>query len=159
MYKRLVLIPILWYKCLQNVYSYLVIPCLHNVYSHLVILCVFKMYIPILLFYVSSQCVFLSCYTKSSNCFFLFCDTVFKMFIPNLAHYVWRSPNLALLAVCFFFALVASFSLLAEDVDDVDLWCWTYLVTVETPSTNLVLYKTLALLNIPSFKETTMNWK
>ena len=120
---------------------------------------VFTMYIPILLFYVSSQCVFLSCYTKSSNCFFLFCDTVFKMFIPNLAHYVWRSPNLALLAVCFFFALVASFSLLAEDVDDVDLWCWTYLVTVETPSTNLVLYKTLALLNIPSFKETTMNWK
>ena len=35
--------------------------------------------------------------------------------------------------------------------------CITYLVTVETPSTNFVLKRTLALLNIPSFSETTMN--
>jgi hypothetical protein len=33
----------------------------------------------------------------------------------------------------------------------------TVLVTVETPSTNLVRNITLALLNIPSLRETTMN--
>ena len=38
-------------------------------------------------------------------------------------------------------------------------WFWVYLVTVETPSTNLVLKRTLALLNIPSFSETTINCK
>ena len=32
------------------------------------------------------------------------------------------------------------------------------LATVDTPSTNLVLKITLALLNIPSFSDTTMNW-
>lgn len=144
--KDLYLCPSCDTACFHHVYSHLAIQCLYNVYSHLVILCVFTMFILILLMclHVYSHLVILCAFT---------------MFIPNLAHYVWRSPNLALLAVCFFFALVASFSLLAEDVDDVDLWCWTYLVTVETPSTNLVLYKTLALLNIPSFKETTMNWK
>ena len=31
-------------------------------------------------------------------------------------------------------------------------------VTVDTPSTNLVLKRTFALLNIPSFSDTTMNW-
>ena len=35
----------------------------------------------------------------------------------------------------------------------------TVLVTAETPSTNLVLYMTFALLNIPSFRDTTMNWE
>lgn len=34
---------------------------------------------------------------------------------------------------------------------------WTNLATVEMPSTNFVLNKTLALLNIPSFSETTIN--
>mmetsp|Transcript_8273 Transcript_8273/g.16703 ORF Transcript_8273/g.16703 Transcript_8273/m.16703 type:complete len:220 (-) Transcript_8273:2882-3541(-) len=33
------------------------------------------------------------------------------------------------------------------------------LVTVETPSTNLVLKMVLALLNMPSLRETTMNWE
>ena len=33
----------------------------------------------------------------------------------------------------------------------------TVLVTAETPSTNLVLKMTLALLNMPSFRDTTMN--
>ena len=33
----------------------------------------------------------------------------------------------------------------------------TIRVTVDTPSTNLVRNSTLALLNIPSFRETTMN--
>ena len=32
-----------------------------------------------------------------------------------------------------------------------------HLVTVDTPSTNLVLKRMFALLNIPSFRETTMN--
>ena len=32
-----------------------------------------------------------------------------------------------------------------------------YLATVDTPSTNLVLKSTLALLNMPSFRDTTMN--
>ena len=35
----------------------------------------------------------------------------------------------------------------------------TVLVTAETPSTNFVRKMTLALLNIPSFRETTMNWE
>ena len=30
--------------------------------------------------------------------------------------------------------------------------------TVETPSTNRVRYNTLAFSNIPSFKDTTINW-
>lgn len=34
----------------------------------------------------------------------------------------------------------------------------TVRVTVDTPSTNLVLKMTLALLNMPSFRDTTMNW-
>ena len=34
-----------------------------------------------------------------------------------------------------------------------------YLETVEIPSTNFVLKRTLALLNIPSLRETTMNWE
>ena len=34
-----------------------------------------------------------------------------------------------------------------------------YLVTVDTPSTNLVLKRTLALLNMPSLRETTTNWE
>lgn len=34
----------------------------------------------------------------------------------------------------------------------------TVRVTVDTPSTNLVLKITLALLNMPSFRDTTMNW-
>ena len=38
-------------------------------------------------------------------------------------------------------------------------WDWAYRVTVETPSTNLVLKRTLALLNMPSFRDTTMNWE
>lgn len=156
--KDLYLCPSCDTACFHHVYSHLAILCLYNVYSNLVILCVFTMFILILLMclHVYSHLVILCAFTMFIP---ILLHCVFKMFIPNLAHYVWRSPNLALLAVCFFFALVASFSLLAEDVDDVDLWCWTYLVTVETPSTNLVLYKTLALLNIPSFKETTMNWK
>ena len=33
----------------------------------------------------------------------------------------------------------------------------TVLVTVDTPSTNLVLKMQLALLNMPSFRDTTMN--
>lgn len=36
-------------------------------------------------------------------------------------------------------------------------WHWVNLATVETPSTNLVLKRTFALLNIPSFRDTTMN--
>lgn len=32
-------------------------------------------------------------------------------------------------------------------------------VTVETPSTNFVLKRTLALLNIPSLSDTTINWQ
>ena len=32
-----------------------------------------------------------------------------------------------------------------------------YLVTVETPSTNLVLKRTFALLNMPSLRDTTIN--
>ena len=36
-------------------------------------------------------------------------------------------------------------------------WFWAYRVTVDTPSTNFVLKRTLALLNIPSLRETTMN--
>ena len=35
----------------------------------------------------------------------------------------------------------------------------THLVTVDTPSTNFVLKSTLALLNMPSFRDTTMNWE
>lgn len=38
-------------------------------------------------------------------------------------------------------------------------WLWAYRVTVDTPSTNFVLKRTLALLNIPSLRETTMNWE
>jgi hypothetical protein len=34
----------------------------------------------------------------------------------------------------------------------------TVRVTVDTPSTNLVLKMTLALLNMPSFRDTTINW-
>jgi hypothetical protein len=34
---------------------------------------------------------------------------------------------------------------------------FTLLVIVETPSTNCVLKRTLALLNIPSFKDTMIN--
>lgn len=34
---------------------------------------------------------------------------------------------------------------------------FTVLVTADTPSTNFVLNKTLALLNIPSFKDTIIN--
>ena len=45
------------------------------------------------------------------------------------------------------------------ELDDVDGWFWTVRVTVETPSTNLVLKRTLALLNIPSFSDTTINCK
>lgn len=36
-------------------------------------------------------------------------------------------------------------------------WAWAVRVTVETPSTNLVLKRTLALVNMPSFRDTTMN--
>ena len=36
---------------------------------------------------------------------------------------------------------------------------WTVRDTVDIPSTNLVRKSTLALLNIPSFRETTMNWE
>jgi len=36
---------------------------------------------------------------------------------------------------------------------------WTWRVTVDTPSTNLVLNSTFALLNIPSFSDTTTNYK
>ena len=35
--------------------------------------------------------------------------------------------------------------------------CWVYRETVDMPSTNLVLNSTLALLNMPSFSDTTMN--
>lgn len=35
---------------------------------------------------------------------------------------------------------------------------FTVRVTVDTPSTNLVLKITFALLNMPSFSDTTMNW-
>ena len=40
---------------------------------------------------------------------------------------------------------------------EVECWFCVYRVTVETPSMNLVLYKTLALLNMPSLRDTTMN--
>lgn len=39
------------------------------------------------------------------------------------------------------------------DLDATVLW------TVETPSTNFVRKRTLALLNMPSFSETTINWE
>lgn len=38
-------------------------------------------------------------------------------------------------------------------------WFCTNRPTVDTPSTNLVLKRTLALLNIPSFSDTTINFK
>jgi len=36
---------------------------------------------------------------------------------------------------------------------------WVYRVTVETPSMKRVLNSTLALLNMPSLRDTTINWK
>lgn len=42
---------------------------------------------------------------------------------------------------------------------DAYLLSGTVLVTAETPSTNFVRKMTLALLNIPSFRDTTMNWE
>lgn len=64
------------------------------------------------------------------------------------------------LAVCCFFFELWLFSLSAMLLlTEVDRPCCTYRVTVETPSTNFVLNSTLALLNIPSFRETTMNCK
>lgn len=60
-------------------------------------------------------------------------------------------------ADCFFLAVDEDddeWSLLVCD----DFWFWVCLVTVDTPSTNFVLNRILALLNIPSFRETTMNW-
>ena len=38
-------------------------------------------------------------------------------------------------------------------------WLWTVRDTVDIPSTNLVRNRTLALLNMPSLSETTMNWE
>ena len=63
-------------------------------------------------------------------------------------------------AICCFFFVLWLFSLSTTLLlTDVVLPCCTYRVTVETPSTNFVLNSTLALLNIPSFRETTINWK
>lgn len=39
------------------------------------------------------------------------------------------------------------------------LWLRAVRVTVDMPSTNLVLKRTLALVNMPSFKDTTTNWR
>ncbi len=61
----------------------------------------------------------------------------------------------------FLWMLLDSFSLSEDDDDDGKAlldWGWRCLVTVETPSTNFVRNNTLALLNMPSFRETTMNW-
>ena len=48
---------------------------------------------------------------------------------------------------------------LTSDLADAYLLSGTVLVTAETPSTNFVRKMTLALLNMPSFRETTMNWE
>lgn len=70
-----------------------------------------------------------------------------------------HSSRVRFAACCFFFELWL-FSLSATLLlTEVDRPCCTYRVTVETPSTNFVLNSTLALLNIPSFRETTMNCK
>ena len=66
------------------------------------------------------------------------------------------SPMRARLCVFFFF-VVLSFSLSEFDDKVREELCCTWRVTVETPSTNFVLNRTLAFENMPSFKETTMN--
>ena len=48
---------------------------------------------------------------------------------------------------------------LRSKLADAYLLSGTVLVTAETPSTNFVRKMTLALLNIPSFRETTTNWE
>ena len=56
------------------------------------------------------------------------------------------------------FLLAASIPPISEALSAA-LSAGTVLVTVETPSTNLVLKMQLALLNMPSYRDTTMNWE
>lgn len=61
------------------------------------------------------------------------------------------APLSSFLATCLVLFNPAAGTALRPAVD------WAYRATVDTPSTNLVRKSTFALLNIPSFRETTMN--
>lgn len=87
--------------------------------------------------------------------------------------YIYLFPTLSFLYYCYFtdnawvepdstrrFLLLSVVGWAFRPVSLCAVWCegfCAYLVTVDTPSTNFVLNNTLALLNIPSFNDTTIN--
>lgn len=66
----------------------------------------------------------------------------------------WKNKFVLLTSVCDH---LGPFALDLVSFGTFPFWHWVNLATVETPSTNLVLKRTFALLNIPSFRDTTMN--